>query len=95
MISLASLDLSSEAFTRNEFFEFLEREYNEVYMELSDSACQTLSSVHKDIYSRYIRMTKNDNSYAQHVNATDEYVYRALEFVNDERATLALLSEKE
>ncbi len=95
MKSLARLDVRREAFSGNEFFDFLEREYNEVYQELYDSSCQALSSLSKDIYSRYIRMTQNDNSYAQHLNATDEYIARALEFVKDERPTLALLSEEE
>jgi len=75
----------------SEFIDFVINEYGDDLMILKDNCTLDLSDF---LYSRFVRMSEGETKYLFELNKSDNYIMAALDFINDKKTTIALLSEE-
>ena len=87
-----TLDLVITDFTEAAYRSFVKTQFEESFENISPSC---IAGFNKAAFLRYKQMILTDTAYAKYANLSDKHVKVALDFINDKRETLALLSEEE
>ncbi len=92
MLQLNRSELRRKDLLQRDYDAYLQASFGES-PELLKGNCD--SDISKELYSSYKRMVLSKNDYARFSNINDQYISAALEFIDDSRPTLALLSKEE
>jgi len=92
MKSVESTDLPRSAFSRVEYEFFVRTNFTDFADEMNEASCKTSFDRHIDLC--YKRMMMNNNEYARQANVSDKFVQKAMQFIDNDKPTVALLSEK-
>ena len=84
-----SNSLTDVDFESNNFVDFVIEEFGDELIPLKDNCTLDLSTY---LAARFIRMSSGEVQYLKQLNRTDDYVAEAMNFINDGKTTLALLS---
>ena len=78
-------------FNSSKFVDFVINEFGDDLKVLDANCTHDLSDF---INARYMRMSQGETSYLRYINENDNYVREAMDFMNDRKTTMALLSKE-
>ena len=78
-------------FNSSKFVDFVINEFGDDLKVLEANCTHDLSDF---INARYMRMSQGETSYLRYINENDNYVREAMDFMNDRKTTMALLSKE-
>ena len=85
-------DIERRQLTTEDYNMFVAEYFDQESFIPDNAACQ--KNLEREIWNSYQRMQLNDLAYLQFLNENDAYVEKALQFIRDQRPTLAYLSEE-
>ncbi|MBT8230848.1 MAG: PDZ domain-containing protein, partial [Bacteroidia bacterium] len=92
MLETASLQVATDEITRQEYARFLENNF-ELETSYFEDSCP-VSKFQRILESRYVRLISGEKEYIKKLNEGDPFIQKALLFIQDQKTTLAYLSEK-
>ncbi|MBT8189725.1 MAG: hypothetical protein KJO29_04805, partial [Bacteroidia bacterium] len=92
MLETASLEVATDEITRQEYARFLENNF-ELETSYFEDSCP-VSKFQRILESRCVRLISGEKEYIKKLNEGDPFIQKALLFIQDQKTTLAYLSEK-